>query len=54
MNAFRGQGLPDGINILIPKTPNLDSFWRALEWKKLVYFMDICNILRPLDVFYGY
>jgi hypothetical protein len=35
------------------KNPNLGKFWRALEWKMLVYFMVICNILRPFGIFYG-
>jgi hypothetical protein len=26
------------------KNPNLGKFWRALEWKIVVYFMTICNI----------
>jgi hypothetical protein len=28
------------------KNPNLGKFWRALEWKILVYFMAIWNILQ--------
>jgi hypothetical protein len=28
------------------KYPNLGKIWRALEWKMLVYFMLIWNILR--------
>jgi hypothetical protein len=28
------------------KNPNLGKFWSALEWKMLVYFMFIWNILR--------
>jgi hypothetical protein len=30
------------------KNPNLGKFWRALEWKMLVYFMTICNIYSHL------
>jgi hypothetical protein len=30
-------GLPDGIHIFETKNPNLGKFWRALEWKRLVY-----------------
>jgi hypothetical protein len=26
------------------KNPNLGIFWRALEWKMWVHFVDICNI----------
>jgi hypothetical protein len=37
-----------------PKIPNLDKFWRVLQWKILVYFMTIWSILRPLEIFYGH
>jgi hypothetical protein len=33
------------------KTRNLGTFWRVLQWKRLVYFMDIWSILRPFDIF---
>jgi hypothetical protein len=29
------------------------KFWRALEWKMLVYFTAIWNNLRPFGIFYG-
>jgi hypothetical protein len=29
-------------------------FWRALEWKMLVYFMAISNISQPFDISYGH
>jgi hypothetical protein len=32
----------------------LGAFWRVLQWKMLVYFMDIWSILRPFDIFYGH
>jgi hypothetical protein len=35
------------------KSPNLGKFWRALEWKMLVYFIPICNISRPFGIFNG-
>jgi hypothetical protein len=35
------------------KNINLGKFWRALEWKMLVDFMVICNILQPLGMFHG-
>jgi hypothetical protein len=35
------------------KIPILGKFWRALEWKKLVNFMVIWNILRSFGEFYG-
>jgi hypothetical protein len=34
------------------KNTNLGKFWRALEWKMLVCFMNIWNILRTLGIFY--
>jgi hypothetical protein len=36
------------------KNPNLGKFWRALEWKMLVYCMNIWNILRPFVIIYGH
>jgi hypothetical protein len=36
------------------QSPNLGKFWRALQWKMLVYFLDIGSILRPFDKFYGH
>jgi hypothetical protein len=33
------------------KNPNLGKFWRALEWKMLLYFMIIWNILWPFGIF---
>jgi hypothetical protein len=47
-------GLPDGTYILKPKNTNFGSFWRALEWNRLVYSMATWNILRPFGTFYGY
>jgi hypothetical protein len=35
------------------KNPNLGKFWRALEWKMLLYFMIIWNILWPFGMMYG-
>jgi hypothetical protein len=35
------------------KNSNLGKFWRALEWKMLVYFMTILSILRPNGIVYG-
>jgi hypothetical protein len=34
------------------RTPVLGKFWRALEWKQLVYSITIWNTLRPLFTFY--
>jgi hypothetical protein len=36
------------------KNPNLGKFWRAFEWKMLVYFMAVWNILRSFGIFYGH
>jgi hypothetical protein len=35
-------GLPDGL--FKYQNPYLDIFWRALEWKMLVYFLTISNV----------
>jgi hypothetical protein len=35
------------------QNPTLGIFWRVLEWKMLVYFMTIWNILRSFGKFYG-
>jgi hypothetical protein len=34
--------------------PNLGKFWMAFEWKMMVYFMVIWNILRSFGIFYGH
>jgi hypothetical protein len=36
------------------KNPNLGKFWRVLQWKMLVYFMDSWSILRSFVIFYGH
>jgi hypothetical protein len=36
------------------KNTNLGMFWRALDWKMLVYFIIIWNILRSFGIFYGH
>jgi hypothetical protein len=46
-----GAGLPDGL--FSYQKSLLGIFWRVLEWKMLVYFMTILNILLPFDIFYG-
>jgi hypothetical protein len=33
------------------KNRNLGKFGRVLQWKLLVYFMDIWSILQPFDIF---
>jgi hypothetical protein len=44
--------LPDGC--FQTKNPNLGKFWRVLEWKMLVYFMAIWNILPSFGIFYDH
>jgi hypothetical protein len=34
--------------------PNLGKFWRALDWKMLMYFMAIWNILQRFGIFYDH
>jgi hypothetical protein len=36
------------------KSPNLGKFWRELQLKMLVYFMDIWSILRPFGIFHSH
>jgi hypothetical protein len=38
----------------LTKNPNLGKFWRVLEWKIVVHFMGIGNILRQFGIFYGH
>jgi hypothetical protein len=34
------------------KNPNLGQFWKVMQWKILVYFMDTWSILRSFVIFY--
>jgi hypothetical protein len=36
------------------KNPNMGKFWRVLQWKMLVYFMDTWSISQSLVIFYGH
>jgi hypothetical protein len=36
------------------KNPHLEKFWRALDWKMLMYFKSICNILQAFGIFYDH
>jgi hypothetical protein len=36
------------------KNLNLGKFWRALDWKMLIYFMAIWNILQTFRIFYDH
>jgi hypothetical protein len=33
-----------------PKKNNFGKFWSALDWKILIHFMSICNILRTFGI----
>jgi hypothetical protein len=44
-----GTGLPDGL--FSNQNPNLGKFCRALDWKMLLYFMAIRNILRIFRIY---
>jgi hypothetical protein len=46
--------LPDSDIYFQTKNPNLSKFWRALQWKKLVYFMDIWSFCGNLVYFYPF
>jgi hypothetical protein len=34
------------------KNPNLGKFWRALDWKMMIFFMAIWNILQTFLICY--
>jgi hypothetical protein len=36
------------------KNPNLGKFWRALDWKMLIYLRTIWNFLRIFGIFYAH
>jgi hypothetical protein len=36
------------------KNPSLGNFWSALDWKMLVYFMAILNILQAFGILYDH
>jgi hypothetical protein len=36
------------------KNPNLGKFWRATDWKMLLYIMAIWNILQTFGKFYDH
>jgi hypothetical protein len=36
------------------KNLNLGKFWRILDWKMLIYFMAIWNILHTFGIFYDH
>jgi hypothetical protein len=36
------------------KNTNLGKFWRALDWKTLIYFMAIWNILQTFGILYDH
>jgi hypothetical protein len=54
-SAKRGSGSDQGCQMVCFQISNdLVKFWRALQWKILVYFLTIWSILRPLQIFYGH
>jgi hypothetical protein len=52
-NVSRDERLATLMVCFQTKNPNLGKFWRALEWKMLLYFMTIWNILWPFGIIYG-
>jgi hypothetical protein len=36
------------------KNPNLGKFWRAQDWKMLIYFKAIWNISQKFGIFYDH
>jgi hypothetical protein len=32
----------------------MGKFWSALDWKMLIYFMSICDILQTFGIFYDH
>jgi hypothetical protein len=46
--SWSKSGLPGGI--FSNKNPNLANIWMTLEWKMLVYFMPIWNMLWPFGI----
>jgi hypothetical protein len=36
------------------QNPNLGKFWRALDWKMLMYFVPVWNILHTAGIFYDH
>jgi hypothetical protein len=41
-------------HIFKPKYTNLGTFWKALQWKMLVYFAAISYNLWPFDIMHGH
>jgi hypothetical protein len=38
----------------LTKNPNLGKFWKAVDWKILIHFMTIWNILPTFGIFYDH
>jgi hypothetical protein len=36
------------------KNSNLGKFWRALDWKMLIYYMAMWNILQTFEICYDH
>jgi hypothetical protein len=54
MNQFHFQKQGCQMVYFQTKNPNLGKFWRALDWKMLIYFMAIWNILWRFGIFYDH
>jgi hypothetical protein len=56
MAAFWKLGPEQGFQMVYfqTKNPNLGKFWKALDWKMLIYFIAIGNILRIFGIFYDH
>jgi hypothetical protein len=48
--------LPQGCQMVSfqTKNPNLGKFWMTLDWKMLIYFRAIWNILETFRIFYDH
>jgi hypothetical protein len=55
-NSALGRHLGQGCQMVSFQTqnPNLGKFWRALDWKMLIYFMAIWIILQTFGIFYNH
>jgi hypothetical protein len=54
-SSFRFGAIPSRVArcfFIQTKNPNLGKFWKASDWKMLIYFMAIWNSLRTFGVFF--
>jgi hypothetical protein len=54
--TFGYPALNQGCQIVYFQTRNINlcKFWSALDWKILMFFMAICNILWTFGIFYDH